>query len=99
MRFNTEVGGHASSTHITEKAGYTKIAAHAGAVAFIQRFGSALNLNVHLHMLFLDGVYVDNEHESAARSKMTPLAMNSRFGRLLHTAGSTGQLACISLLT
>ncbi len=28
-----------------------------GAVAFIQRFGSALNLNVHFHTLALDGVY------------------------------------------
>jgi hypothetical protein len=27
-------------------------------VTLIQRFGSALNLNVHFHMLFLDGVYV-----------------------------------------
>jgi len=29
--------------------------AGAGAVTVIQRFGSALNLNRHLHMLFLDG--------------------------------------------
>jgi hypothetical protein len=28
-----------------------------GAVSFIQRFGSALNLNVHFHALALDGVY------------------------------------------
>ena len=28
-----------------------------GAVTLIQRFGSALNLNIHLHMLFVDGVY------------------------------------------
>jgi hypothetical protein len=28
-------------------------------VAFIQRFGSALNLNVHYHLLFLEGVYLD----------------------------------------
>jgi len=29
-----------------------------GAVTLIQRFGSALNLlNIHLHLLFLDGVY------------------------------------------
>jgi hypothetical protein len=28
-------------------------------VTLIQRFGSALNLNVHFHMLFLDGVYVE----------------------------------------
>ena len=27
------------------------------AVTLIQRFGSALNPNVHFHMLFLDGVY------------------------------------------
>ena len=27
-------------------------------MTLIQRFGSALNLNVHFHMLFLDGVYV-----------------------------------------
>ena len=32
-------------------------AARTGAVTLIQRFGSALNLNVHLHMLFLDGAY------------------------------------------
>jgi hypothetical protein len=28
-----------------------------GAVTLIQRFGSALNLNIHFHILFLDGVY------------------------------------------
>jgi hypothetical protein len=28
-----------------------------GAVTLIQRFGSALNLNIHLHVLFLYGVY------------------------------------------
>src|ERR687887_439153 len=32
---------------------------HPGAVTFIQRFGSALNLNVHYHLLFLEGVYLD----------------------------------------
>jgi hypothetical protein len=31
-----------------------------GAVAIIQRFGAALNLNVHVHALVLDGVYVHN---------------------------------------
>ena len=31
-----------------------------GAVTLIQRFGSALNLNIHFHMLFLDGVYDDD---------------------------------------
>jgi ribosomal protein S27E len=31
--------------------------ARSGAITFIQRFGSALNLNVHLHMLIPDGIY------------------------------------------
>ena len=30
-----------------------------GAVAIIQRFGSALNTNVHIHALVMDGVYVE----------------------------------------
>jgi hypothetical protein len=34
--------------------------AAAGAATLIQRFGCALNLNIHFHMLFLDGVYVDS---------------------------------------
>jgi hypothetical protein len=29
-----------------------------GAVTLIQRFGSALNLNVHFHTLVLDGAYL-----------------------------------------
>ena len=47
------------ATHLIKKAGHTHATAHTGAVTLIQRFGSALNLNVHFHMLFLDGVYVD----------------------------------------
>jgi len=31
--------------------------AHTGAVTLIQRFGSAANVNIHLHCLVLDGVY------------------------------------------
>ena len=31
--------------------------ARSGAVTLIQRFGSALNVNIHLHMLFLYGAY------------------------------------------
>jgi hypothetical protein len=30
-----------------------------GSVTFIQRFGSALNLNGHYHLIFLEGVYLD----------------------------------------
>jgi Putative transposase len=34
-----------------------------GAVTFIQRFGDALNCNVHFHLLALDGVYTRAESE------------------------------------
>ena len=30
-----------------------------GSVTFIQRFGSAINVNLHFHVVFLEGVYVD----------------------------------------
>ena len=48
-----------SSTYLIKKADFTKQTARTGAVPLIQGFGSALNLTVHFHMLFLDGVYVD----------------------------------------
>ena len=31
--------------------------AQCGAVSFVQRYGGALNLNVHIHMVSIDGVY------------------------------------------
>jgi hypothetical protein len=36
------------STHLTRMAGHAVSTAHSGAVTLIQRFGGALNLNVHL---------------------------------------------------
>jgi len=50
------------ATHITKKAGDNKQTAKTGAVTQIQRFGSALNLNIHFHMLFLDGVYAEDNY-------------------------------------
>jgi hypothetical protein len=41
-----------------------------GAVSFIQRFGSALNLNLHFHTLVLDGVYT---RDAGAPSHFLPL--------------------------
>jgi len=47
------------ATHLIKKAGFSRKTAQTGAVTLIQRFGSALNLKVHFHMLFLEGVYVE----------------------------------------
>ena len=48
----------AITTFLVRRAGLRVGAgARTGAVTLIQRFASALNLNPHLHMLFVDGVY------------------------------------------
>ena len=43
--------------HLLGQAGLKADEADSGAVTLIQRFGSAANLDVHLHSLVLDGVY------------------------------------------
>ena len=46
------------STFLIKKAGLTrKSGARTGSVTFIQRFGGSLNLNIHFHMMFPDGIY------------------------------------------
>jgi hypothetical protein len=42
---------------LLKQAGVKADDAQSGAVTLIQRFGSAANLNIHLHCLVLDGVY------------------------------------------
>jgi hypothetical protein len=43
--------------HLLGQSGLKPEEADSGAVTLIQRFGSAANLNIHLHCLVLDGVY------------------------------------------
>ena len=47
----------AISTFLTKQPGFKRRDAQTGAIILIQRFGSAANLNIHLHCLILDGVY------------------------------------------
>ncbi|ROO22377.1 transposase, partial [Salinisphaera orenii YIM 95161] len=68
-----------------------------GAVTLIQRFGSALNLNLHFHMLFLDGVYVERPDgrvrfrwvKAPLSAELTQLAdtIAHRVGRYLERQG------------
>jgi Putative transposase len=51
-----------SATFLIKQAGLKRCEAHTGAVTRIQRFGSAANLNIHLHCLVLDGVDQRTEH-------------------------------------
>ena len=39
--------------------GFERASLSSGSVTFIQRFGSALNLNLHFHVIGLEGVYLD----------------------------------------
>jgi len=47
------------ATHLIREAGFSRKTARTGVVTLIQRFGSALNLNIDFPMLFLDGLYVE----------------------------------------
>ena len=66
-------------------------------MTLVQRFGSALNLNIHLHMLCLDGVYAPRSDEgirftrvkAPAREELEVLVQRiaERVGRALERMG------------
>jgi hypothetical protein len=56
-----------------------------GAVSFVQRFGSALNLNPHLHVLVLDGVYAPVEPDGPLLFHRLPDPTDAEIGKLLTT--------------
>ena len=53
----TTIGQYDVNQAVTH--GHERAAVHPGSVTFLQRFGSALQLKVHYHLLFLEGVYLD----------------------------------------
>jgi hypothetical protein len=46
--------------------------AQCGAVTFVQRFGGAINLNIHLHSLVPDGIYYENEQKQIRFQRLPP---------------------------
>ena len=87
----------AISTCLIKKTGFTVASgAKTGAVTLIRRFGSAPNLNIHFHMLFLDGVYdfkgrrpTFHRAPRPTRAELTKLlhTIGQRVGRLLERLG------------
>ena len=73
----------AIATTLAHQAGSSADTAQTGAVTLIQRFGSALNLNIHYHLLFLHGVDLDpNAGRCLRRAKARePAALDG----LVHT--------------
>ena len=64
----------AISGQLIRKARLTRASGVTGAVTLIQRFGSALNLNVHFHLLVIDGVY---RREGEGRLRFVPVPASS----------------------
>ena len=68
-------------TRLVKRAGFSCGNARKGAVTLIQRFGSALNLDINSHMPFLDGVYVDRcvqrNYKNFTEASRTPRPMLS----------------------
>lgn len=62
------------STFLIQRAGLKRIEAATGTVTLIQRFGSAANLNIHLHCLVLDGVYRTTEGVPVFHAVRAPTA-------------------------
>ena len=72
------------ATHLAHKGGFAKPMAQTGAVTLIQRFGSALNLNIHYHMLFLDGVYIEDKY-GTSRFRRVKAPTSDELSKLTHT--------------
>lgn len=79
-----------------KKARLTRASGATGAVTLIQRFGSALNLNIHFHMLVLDGAYALGSEPlvfrriappSAAEQQALVERLAERIGRTLERQG------------
>ena len=66
----------AISTDISHRSGYLKKQAKTSADTYIQRFGSALNLNIHFHMLFLEGVLTQEHGKVKFRRVKAPSHSN-----------------------
>ena len=71
------------ASHLIKKAGLTHKTAKTGGITLIQRFGSALNLNVHFHML-LDGVYTTNRY-GKRRFQYVRAPLSDELTGLVHT--------------
>ncbi len=76
------------ATHLAHKAGYAKPLTQTGAVTLIQRFGSALNLNIHYHMLFLDGVYTGGSDGHPMWFRRVKAPTGNELTKLTHTIAS-----------
>ncbi len=55
---------------LADRTGVDRATAQCGAVTLIQRFGGALNVNIHFHMLWFDGVYEANVKQPQRKPRL-----------------------------
>jgi len=83
---------------LLKQAGLKHATANTGAVTLIQRFGSAANLNIHLHCLMLGGVYRRTEGEPVFQEVRAPTGaelqglLEKSIARLLKRLTRSGRL-------
>lgn len=70
-------------THLIQQTKVKREEAASGAVTLIQRFGSAANLNTHLHALVLDGIYQTGEDKGTPVFMEAPASNNEQLQTLL----------------
>ena len=74
----------AISTYLIKKAGFKKKSGpKTGSVTFVQRFGGSLNLNIHFHILYMDGVWTFKQEKTHFHSLSPP--SQSELDNLLKT--------------
>jgi hypothetical protein len=73
----------AISTFLCKKAGFKKSQAKTGAVTLIQRFGGSVNLNIHFHQLYIDGVYELDANQQPSTFHMTPAPIPTELAEVL----------------
>jgi hypothetical protein len=86
--------------HLIEQTGVKPGEATSGAVTLIQRFGSAANLNTHLHALVLDGIYRTGDDKGspeftpaqAPNNEQLQTLLNKIIGRILKLLTRLGHL-------
>ncbi len=73
------------NTHLVKQTDIKRNEAATGAITLIQRFGSAANLNTHLHALVLDGVYQSVAQDGALRFTEATAPTQAKLQTLLDT--------------
>ncbi len=73
----------AISKYLCKKARFKKSQAKTGAVTLIQRFGGSINLNIHFHQLYIDGVYELDANQQPSIFHMTPAPTPKELAQVL----------------